>query len=190
MGVDRDAGDAEGVAEDDVGRLSPDSRQGDQVLEARGHLAAESLAEHLAQPDERRRLVAEEPGGPDEGLELVAVGGGVAGGGAVAREQRRRDLVDPLVGALGAEDGGDHQLERGAEVELAVGVRIEGGELLVDASRAPDEREAGLPRGGGPRLRGRAAGHRISVRGGRSPFDRTGDLVSTRVHMTTIRSAW
>ena len=142
--VDGDAGDAEGVAEHDVGGLAPDARQRDQVLEPAGHLTVVALDQRLAQPDQRVGLGPEEPGGLDHRLELGAVGGGVVGGGAVRREQRRRDHVDPGVGALGGQDGRDQQLERRGEVQLAVGVGVGLGEDPVDPPGAPGQRERRL----------------------------------------------
>ena len=56
-----------------------------------------------------------------------------ARGVRVAREQRRRDLVHALVGALRGEDGRDEQLERVAVVQLGVGVRMLRFQLRQDA---------------------------------------------------------
>ena len=63
----------------------------------------------------------------------------------VAREERRRHRVDPLVRALGREDGRDEELERVAEREL--GERI--GMLLAKQSKtsARDRGRRHLTRG-------------------------------------------
>jgi len=70
------------------------------------------LDERAAQPDDRLGLVPEEPRRADQGLELEGVGRREVLRGAVAGEQGRGDLVDPLVGALRGEDRRDEELER------------------------------------------------------------------------------
>src|SRR5450755_5154546 len=77
VGIDGDARHAESVAEDYVGGLAADPRQRDQVAEPAGHLAAEPLAQRLAEADDAVGLGAEEPGGLDDLLQLGAVGGGI-----------------------------------------------------------------------------------------------------------------
>ena len=74
----------------------------------------------------------------------------------VPREERRRDEVDPHVGGLRGQDGRDEQLERGAEVELAVRVGVGSCEDAVHPAgpaRARDRRLVGRRhprRSGGP----------------------------------------
>ena len=108
------------------------------------HLAAEPLGERRAQLDQGVGLGPEEAGRLDHLLELGPVGGGVRGGVGIAREDQRRDQIDPLVGALGRQDGGHQQLERGGEVELDVGVGIGRGEDAVDRAGAADQCGPGL----------------------------------------------
>ena len=87
MGVDGDAGDVEGVAEDDVGGLAPDAGQGRPARRAcRGSTPSMLLDERPAEPDQRCRLVAVEPVG-DQLLELGPVRRGVVGRRPVAGEQ-------------------------------------------------------------------------------------------------------
>src|SRR5262249_11475687 len=52
MGIDRDAGHAEGVAEDDVGRLAADAGQGYQLFHRRGDFAAMLFHDLLAAGNE------------------------------------------------------------------------------------------------------------------------------------------
>src|SRR5690606_19466400 len=70
VGVDRDSRDVERVAQDDVGRLAPDPGQGDQVFQPRWDLAIETVADRGGQSHDRLRLGAEEPGGPQDGLDV------------------------------------------------------------------------------------------------------------------------
>src|SRR5207247_2316026 len=58
------------------------------------------------------------------------------GGVGVGGEQRWRDLVHALVCALSREDRGHEELERRAEVERALRVRVELAELLEDRAHA------------------------------------------------------
>ena len=68
--VDRQARDAERVAEHDVRRLAADARQLDERVHVGRHLAAVVLDERLRHADERLRLGAEEAGRMDLRLEL------------------------------------------------------------------------------------------------------------------------
>ena len=72
VGVDGDAGDAEGVAEHHVGGLAAHAGQRDQVLEAGRHLAVVPLDERLAQLEQRLGLGPEEAERADDLLEVVA----------------------------------------------------------------------------------------------------------------------
>ena len=146
VGVDRQPRHVERVAEHDVGRLAPDPGQGDEVAQAPWNFAVIALAERLPEPDEGVCLRPKEAGRPDEVLEFVTVGGGIGGRVAVAGEQWRCHEVDPPVGALRREDRGDEQLERGREVEFAVGVGVGLGQDPVHAPGTPDKRRTGFTR--------------------------------------------
>src|SRR5690606_23869796 len=75
------------------------------------------------------------------------------------------DLIDPPVGGLGGQDGGDEQLERGREVELASRLGIGVRELAVDATRPAHQRGArdGWRDGTGPGARLRLLHHAYRV---------------------------
>lgn len=156
MCVDSDARHPERISQDDIGRLASDSRQRDQILQAIRHLPTEAISDRLADAQEGRGLLTEEARGRDERLEVTAVSRRIVGGGSVSGKQDRGHRVDPLVGALGAEHGGNEQLQRSAEVEFASRIRIglpqdrddapgpslQGRGLLADA-REPVTRHAG-----------------------------------------------
>ena len=124
MGVDRDPGDTEGIAQHDVRRLAADSRQSNQLIERGRHLATVTLADGLGESLDARGLRAIEADRLDQRLQLRTVSGGVGLGVGVAREEGRGDGVDPLVGALSRQDGGHEELKRVGEIELGIGVRI------------------------------------------------------------------
>ena len=70
VAVDRQAGNAERVAEDDVRRLAPDAGQLDERLHRVRHLAAVLVDERLRHAEQRLRFGAEETGGMNLRLEL------------------------------------------------------------------------------------------------------------------------
>ena len=74
VGVHYEARDAEGVAQDDVGRLAADPRQFDQVIQGGRHLAAELRHQDLAEGLEALGLLAVEAGGVDGLLQFRQVG--------------------------------------------------------------------------------------------------------------------
>jgi hypothetical protein len=135
VGVDGDAGLVEGVAEHDVGGLAPDARQGDELLEARGHLAAEGVDQRLAELEQGVGLLAEEAQRAEELLHVLARGRRHRLGRRVGREQRGAGGVDPAVGRLGGDHGDDQALERVGEVELGAGVGVGVREDPVDLAR-------------------------------------------------------
>ena len=123
--IDRDAGHAERVAEDDVGRLAADAGQVHQFLERSRHLAAVlarrapgSTPECSSPCSGRSRWSGSSSSRSASSASANAFGGREAG------EQGRRDQVHPLVGALGREDRGDEQLQRRPEIEAALRVRV------------------------------------------------------------------
>src|SRR5690606_16017605 len=75
-------------------------------------------------PEQALRLVPVEPRGADDLLQLLLPRRRKIVRRGVAREQRRRDLVHPLVRALRREDRRREQLERVAMVQRALRVRV------------------------------------------------------------------
>ena len=74
MGIDDDAGLAEGVAEYDICGFSADTRQGDQLFHRTRDLCAEALGHGFAAGDEMFRFVLKEAGGTNEFFEFREVG--------------------------------------------------------------------------------------------------------------------
>ena len=111
VGVDRQPRKAEGHREHDIRGLATDPRQGGQLIHRPGQLTGMTHHDRLGGTEDVRCLRAEEACGPDQGLELVTIGGGEIARCGITLEQQRHHDVDPLVGALGREDGRDEQLE-------------------------------------------------------------------------------
>ena len=166
VGVDGDPGQAERVAEHDVGGLAADTGQLDEVVEPGRHLAVVVLVERLAQLEQRVGLGPEEAEGPEELLEVLAGRGGHRLGGRVGREERRARRVDPAVGGLRRDDGDDEALERVGEVELGGRVGIGLGEDPVHPAGPSHEGRVGL---GGLGLRDLLGDQLVGPGGGHGP---------------------
>src|SRR6266699_1769945 len=111
-------------AQHHVRGLAPHPGELDQLLHGIRHLAPVALQERLRHPDDRFRLVAEEPGAVNILLEDLGIRRGVVLRRLVLCEQRRGDDVDPSVRGLSGEDRRDEQLERVRVVERAHGVGV------------------------------------------------------------------
>ena len=154
VGVDGQPGDAEGVAEDDVGRLA--ARRPGRVTRSAirpGTSPSNRSTSAWLRPRTEFAFARKKPVGlrisSSSARSAPAQGDGVG----VAGEQRRRHLVDHLVGGLRRQHGGDQQLEGVGEVELAVRVGVDDGEL---AGHPPGPAGAGQRRLG--RVERRRAG--------------------------------
>src|SRR5947199_2271554 len=136
---------AEGVPQHHVGRLPPHPGERHQGLHGVRHLAAvlghEGHTEILQGP----RLVAVETGLADHLLQLREVRRGEVAGRGVAPEERRGDLVDLLVRALGGQDGRHQELEGALEVEGDPGPRKLPPEPRQDLRRALPPRPLRFP---------------------------------------------
>ncbi|CUR62522.1 hypothetical protein NOCA180166 [metagenome] len=164
VGVDGDARLAERVAQDHVGRLATDAREGDQVVEASGHLAVEGVDQRLAELEQRVGLLPEEAQRAEELLHVLARCGRHRLGRGVGREQRRARRVDPPVGGLRGDHRDDQALERVGEVELGRGVGIGLGQDPIHPAGPPHEGRVGLGDLAGLDLGGN--GHAASLRFG------------------------
>ena len=107
-----------------VGRLASNARQHGQQRHVGRHFAAMLRDERLGHADQGLRFLAEEAGGFDLLLERWRTSFRQGGRIQVALEQGGCDEVDPRIGRLRRQDGGDQQLERRPVVQLSVGVRV------------------------------------------------------------------
>jgi len=129
MGIDDDAFIfLEGVSEDDIGGFASGTGEVGEGFEGGWHFAAVLREECGTHGSDVFGFVAIEAGGADEGFEFLLRDGGVIGSGAAAREEVFGDDINPFIGALGGEDGGDEEFECVRVVELAVGVGVDGRE--------------------------------------------------------------
>ena len=124
MGVHRDARQAEGLAQHHIRRLAPNAGQSHQFLESGRHLPSEAIAELLAQGLQARGLCPEEASRMDDALDVGAIGASEISRSAVFGEELGRHLVDPAIGALGAQDRRSEQLQGRGEVQLALDIGV------------------------------------------------------------------
>ncbi len=124
MRVHHHAGLAEGPAQDHVRGLATDAMELQQLLHRLGHDTPELLVQRPRHLHDRPRLLPVEASRADEVFELGEIRGGEIGGGPIAREQRRGDLVHLGVGALGREDRRHEQLQRIPVFERQTGDRV------------------------------------------------------------------
>jgi hypothetical protein len=144
MGVHGEPRYSERVAEHHVGGLPADPGKDHQVRHATGDLAVEALDQRLAEPQHGVRLRPEEAGRLEDGFQLPAVGPGEGDGIGIPGEECRRHLVDHLVRGLRRQDRGDQELEGVGEIQLAVCVGMDVGQLTSHAAGPPGARERGL----------------------------------------------
>src|SRR5215212_1894028 len=105
VGVDDDAlVRAEGVAEDDIGRLAADAGQCYELGHSTGDLSPMLLHEGAGHAPQGAGLVAIEAGRADVLLERAGGGAGEVFGLVVLREEILRHPVDLHIGGLGGED--------------------------------------------------------------------------------------
>ena len=112
VGIHRETRDAEGGPEHHVGGLAAYPGKLHQGIEIRRHLAVMLRHEGPAAVAYGPGLVAEEARGADGLFQILQRRAREVHGPRVAGEQGRRDPIDALVGALGAEDGRDQELQR------------------------------------------------------------------------------
>src|SRR5207245_1718093 len=126
VGVHGDRRLAEGISQDDVGRLEADPRQRRQRVARPGNLAPVALDQRPRHADDRARLRAKEARRVDQALERPEIGLRPVARRPVLCEERGRHPVHALVCALGGQDRRDQELERVREVEgdLRVGIGL------------------------------------------------------------------
>src|SRR5262249_31964975 len=130
--IDPDRRLSEGVTEQNVGGLAADAVQAGQRLDGLRHLAVETLDELLTAALHGPRFVAVETGWPHIRLQLFDGHAHKVGGRAVLLEERRRDLIDLLVGTLRRQNQRDEQFEGRGKIERQLGVRMRPLEALDD----------------------------------------------------------
>ena len=118
MGIHNNTWSAEGIAEHDICRFSADTGQGDQFFHRLRYLSGKALGHGLSADDEVFRLVLEETRGANDLFKFKAMRRCQFCRPPISLKERRGNLIDSLVGALGREDRGHEQFPRGTMVQL------------------------------------------------------------------------
>ncbi len=124
MRVDGDRRLAESDVEDDVGGFAADPGQGLERLAGARHRAAMLLDEQAAGLDQVACLVAVQPERADVPGDAVGAEGEHLVRRVGDRKQPARGQVDAAVGGLRRQQHGDQQLERRAELEFGLRLRV------------------------------------------------------------------
>jgi len=119
-----DAGDAEGVAQDAIGRFPSHPGKGQQLLHRVGNGAVVVLDDSGARAFDIEGLVAIESRGSDVRFDLFQIGIGPVVGRGVLLEQLLCHHVDPFIRALRRENRGDQQFQRIHKTKGNRGFRI------------------------------------------------------------------
>src|SRR5437016_13537989 len=115
---------AERIASQDIGGLPAYAREGHEIFECFRNLALEPTYEFAATFLDGLGLVAVKAGAADLRLQRVPVEAGPILWGPVLLKERRRHLIDPLVGALRGQDEGDQEFKGRGEVQRKPCVRV------------------------------------------------------------------
>ena len=124
MRIDADRLPSKRIAQNDIGRLAPDSGQRDEIVEIVGDVAAEACHQFSSAVVDRLGFIAIKINLADLKFEFCPRRGRVVAGGAVASEKFRRDFIDQIVARLGGENKRDQELQRVLEVEIELGVGV------------------------------------------------------------------
>ena len=111
MGVDREPGNTEGVAEHDVGGFASDAGERSELLHGIRHFAAEIGDDALACADDVCSFCAVIAAAADDGFEFRRIRLRIILRGVILREKIKGHAVHHLVGALRGENRCDEELK-------------------------------------------------------------------------------
>ena len=124
VSVDSESRDVEGNAQHHIGGFATNTGQLDEIFHPSRHLTPVALDDSACRTHDGFCLLAEEAGWLDQPFKLGRVGVGEVLDSRVAAKEPGGNHVDPLVGALGAEDGCHQQLPRTVVDERGPGLWI------------------------------------------------------------------
>src|SRR5687768_9985475 len=121
VGIDDDSlASSECVSKNDIGGFPSDTGKLDQLLHGTGNFSIVAFDQRLAEADQALRLVAEKAGAANDVLKLLDWRIRHRGCCWISPKEQRRHHVDPLVGALRAQNRRHQELQRRFVIELAV----------------------------------------------------------------------
>lgn len=111
MRVDNHTGrDTPDDTQDDVGGLTSNAGESDEIFELLRDFPTEVMHQHLGYADEVLGFVPKEPGASNQSLDFDLVGATERPRRGKPAEERRRDLVDAHIGALCRQNRGHQEL--------------------------------------------------------------------------------
>ena len=116
--------------ENDRGGFPSDAGEQCEFFHRPGHLPAMLREENTTELLNIFRLHSECPAGVHVSLKLASGHSQIVLRRAIFFEERRTDLIHPLIGALGGEERDDEEVERGTEVEEGLWGVVERTQLL------------------------------------------------------------
>ena len=125
MGIHPDGFLVEGIAQQDVGRLSPDSGKGRQIIQVVGDLTAKTLNDTTAAVLNEACLVAIKIDFSDLFFEFYQRAFGIVLGVFKPGKERRCYLIDPFIPGLGGQYEGNEKLQGGREIEIQFCIRMD-----------------------------------------------------------------
>ena len=140
VAIDREARDAQGMAQHDVRGLAPDAWERHERVHVGWHVAGVTRDKCSRCAHEVPGFHPVEAGWLDEGLEILGLGFRQRRGIRVVREERRRDLVHAAVRALRGEDRRGEQFEWRSKVEFGRGVGVLRFQAIEDGVATAPER--------------------------------------------------
>lgn len=125
MRVNGDAGGyVKGVAQYYVGSFASNAGELNEGFQVSGDSAGKVFYQDAAAFANAFCFVSKKAGGPDGRFQLLQAGLGKRLGCGITKEKFGGYLIDPFIGALCREYGGDHQFQWIAEIESTPGVRV------------------------------------------------------------------
>lgn len=125
MRIDDNAGrQAVSRAKYDVCRFSSNARQRDQGVQILGNFAAVMRSNRRTTGADVLGFIPKKASASNQSLKFHNIRGGILGGRPILGEQGRSDEVNPLVGTLSRENGGNQQFQRIAVLQSTNGVRV------------------------------------------------------------------
>ena len=149
MGVDGEAGHAEGIGEHHIGGLASDSRQRGQFLHRGRHFRIELFHQNTGSIDDISGFGAVIAAGMDHFFQFGGLERGKILRTGMGFEKFRSDLVHHLVRALGGKDGRDQELERSFMNEETFLRPVSSQETAVDLSQTSSRSGVFFLAGGG-----------------------------------------
>ena len=98
------------IPADEIGGFAANAGQGGELFNGAGHFAVKLVQQHPAHIDDVLSLGVEKSAGADDVFHIFQFGRGQGLQAGIGGKEGGGDQVDPGVGALGGESGGDEQL--------------------------------------------------------------------------------